>query len=375
MTETLELTKELISRASVTPEDAGCQQLIADRLEAIGFNAQHLRIGHVDNLWITHGSGSPVFTFVGHTDVVPPGPLDDWQSDPFTPEIRDGYLYGRGAADMKGSIAAMVIAMEQFVNNNPEHTGTVALLITSDEEGIALNGTRKMVDYLNEKNIRIDWCLVGEPTSKNAVGDVIKNGRRGSLAGELKVYGVQGHVAYPELASNPIHLICPALAQLCATSWDNGNEFYPPTSFQISNINAGTGADNVIPGQLDILFNFRYSTEVTHEQLKQQTEQILDEYNLKYDLDWRLSGEPFLTPDGKLLNIVRDSIKEVTGIDAAVSTGGGTSDGRFIAPTGAEVIELGPANATIHKIDECVKVDELSKLSNIYESIIKKLIQ
>jgi len=375
MTETLELAKELISRTSVTPEDAGCQLLIAERLESIGFSAQHLRIDDVDNLWITHGSGSPVFTFVGHTDVVPPGPLDDWQSDPFTPEIRDGYLYGRGAADMKGSIAAMVIAMEQFVNNNPEHTGTVALLITSDEEGIALNGTRKMVDYLNEKNIRIDWCLVGEPSAKKTVGDVIKNGRRGSLAGELKVYGVQGHVAYPELASNPIHLVSPALAQLCATSWDNGNEFYPPTSFQISNINAGTGADNVIPGQLDILFNFRYSTEVTHEQLKQQTEQILDEYNLKYDLDWRLSGEPFLTPDGKLLNIVRDSIKEVTGIDAAVSTGGGTSDGRFIAPTGAEVIELGPANATIHKIDECVKVDELSKLSNIYESIIKKLIQ
>jgi len=254
MTETLELTKKLISQASITPEDAGCQLLIAERLESIGFSAQHLRIDDVDNLWITHGSGSPVFTFVGHTDVVPPGPLDDWQSDPFTPEIRDGYLYGRGAADMKGSIAAMVIAMEQFVNNNPEHTGTVALLITSDEEGIALNGTRKMVDYLNEKNIRIDWCLVGEPSAKKTVGDVIKNGRRGSLAGELKVYGVQGHVAYPELASNPIHLVSPVLAQLCATSWDNGNEFYPPTSFQISNINAGTGADNVIPGQLDILF-------------------------------------------------------------------------------------------------------------------------
>jgi succinyl-diaminopimelate desuccinylase len=375
MTETLNLTKELISRASITPEDAGCQQLIAERLEAIGFNAQHLRIDDVDNLWITHGSGSPVFTFVGHTDVVPTGPLDDWQSDPFTPDIRDGYLYGRGAADMKGSIAAMVTAFERFIKNNPDHAGTVALLITSDEEGLALNGTRKVVDYLNEKNIRIDWCLVGEPSAKEHVGDVIKNGRRGSLAGELKIYGMQGHVAYPELASNPIHLVSPALTQLCAKSWDDGNEFYPPTSFQISNIHAGTGADNVIPGQLDILFNFRFSTEVTHGQLKQQTEQILDEHKLNYDLDWRLSGEPFLTPDGKLLNIVRDSIKEITGIEAEVSTAGGTSDGRFIAPTGAEVIELGPANATIHKIDECVDINELSKLSNVYESIIKKLMQ
>ena len=373
MAETLELAQILISKASVTPNDAGCQQLLAERLEAIGFHAEHLRFGDVDNLWITHGTGSPCFAFIGHTDVVPTGSLDDWQSDPFTPEIREGYLFGRGAADMKGSIAAMVTALERIINDKPDHNGTIALLITSDEEGIAVNGTRKVVEHLRENNISIDWCLVGEPSAKEQVGDVIKNGRRGSLGGVLKVNGVQGHVAYPELASNPIHQVSPALTQLCATTWDNGNKFYPPTSFQVSNIHAGTGADNVIPADLEILFNFRYSTEVTHEQLQQQTEGILNTHKLNYDIDWRLSGEPFLTPEGKLLTVVRDTIKQVTGLDTEISTAGGTSDGRFIAPTGAEVIELGPVNATIHKINECVKVEDLELLSTLYENILRTL--
>ena len=373
MDSTLTLANELIRCASVTPVDAGCQPIIADRLEAIGFCAKHLRFDDVDNLWITHGSGSPVFAYVGHTDVVPTGPLDAWQSDPFTPEVKNGYLYGRGTADMKGSVAAMVTAMERFVQSNPDHNGTIAMLITSDEEGIAINGTRKVVEYLDENNIKIDWCLVGEPTAKEKLGDMIKNGRRGSLTGMLKVYGIQGHVAYPENASNPVHLASAAIAKLCAMNWDEGNEFYPPTTFQISNINAGTGADNVIPGQLDILFNFRYSTEVTHDQLKQQTEQILDDHKLDYDLEWRLSGKPFLTRDGKLLDTVRQAIREHAGIETEVSTGGGTSDGRFIAPTGAEVIELGPVNATIHKINERVKTEDLTSLSAIYELILNKL--
>jgi len=375
MTKTLELAKALISKKSVTPEDAGCQQLLAERLEAIGFHAEHLRFEDVDNLWIKRGNGSPCIMFVGHTDVVPTGPLEEWASDPFTPEVRDGFLFGRGAADMKSSIAAMVIAIEQFVKDDNNHKGTIALLITSDEEGIAINGTRKVVDYLREKEIDIDYCLVGEPTSKDKVGDAIRNGRRGSLVGQLKVYGIQGHVAYPHLAENPIHQLSPALTQLCSTTWDNGNEFYPPTSFQVSNINAGTGADNVIPGQLDVIFNFRYSTEVTHEQLRQQTEQILDKHQLNYDLDWRLSGEPFLTTDGKLLSVVQETIKEVTGQDTEISTGGGTSDGRFIAPMGTEVVELGPVNATIHKVNECVNINDIETLTQLYEKIIKKVIQ
>jgi len=375
MTKTLELAKALISKKSVTPEDAGCQQLLAERLEAIGFHAEHLRFEDVDNLWIKRGNGSPCIIFVGHTDVVPTGPLEEWASDPFTPEVRDGFLFGRGAADMKSSIAAMVIAIEQFVKDDNNHKGTIALLITSDEEGIAINGTRKVVDYLREKEIDIDYCLVGEPTSKDKVGDAIRNGRRGSLVGQLKVYGIQGHVAYPHFAENPIHRLSPALTQLCSTTWDNGNEFYPPTSFQVSNINAGTGADNVIPGQLDVIFNFRYSTEVTHEQLRQQTEQILDKHQLNYDLDWRLSGEPFLTTDGKLLSVVQETIKEVTGQDTEISTGGGTSDGRFIAPMGTEVVELGPVNATIHKVNECVNINDIETLTQLYEKIIKKVIQ
>lgn len=375
MSETLTLAKDLISRASVTPEDGGCQKLIASRLEKIGFKAEHLCFSEVDNLWITHGNGAPYLIYVGHTDVVPTGPLENWTSDPFQPEIRDGYLYGRGAADMKGSVACMVTALERFIKDHPDHKGTVGMLLTSDEEGPSIDGTRRVVNYLNSKNIKIDWCLVGEPTCIQTVGDVIKNGRRGSLGATLKVYGVQGHVAYPQNASNPIHLVSPALVELSNTVWDNGNEFYPPTSFQISNIHGGTGADNVIPGHVDIMFNFRFSTKVTHEELRQRVEKILDNHQLSYDIDWRLSGEPFLTLKGKLLDAVIASVKEITGNSPEISTSGGTSDGRFIAPTGAEVVELGPVNASIHKIDENVKVEDLGILSNIFEKVLIKLIK
>ena len=375
METTLELAKDLISRRSVTPEDGGCQAMLAERLEAIGFKANHLRFDDVDNLWITRGEGDPVFAFVGHTDVVPTGPLDQWNSDPFVPEIRDGMLYGRGAADMKSSIAAFVTAVERFIDKHPDHQGTIALLITSDEEGPSINGTRKVVEYLEENNIKIKWCLVGEPTSEKKAGDVIKNGRRGSLGGKLIVRGIQGHVAYPHLAENPIHKLSPALNELCAKVWDEGNEFYPPTSFQISNIHAGTGADNVIPGEVEVLFNYRFCTEITEEELRAQTEAILDKYKLDYELSWKLSGNPFLTPEGSLVDAVREAISEVAGYETELSTAGGTSDGRFIAPTGAQVVELGPLNQTIHKIDECVKIDDLLTLSSIYELIIKKLIQ
>ncbi|MCH8845364.1 MAG: succinyl-diaminopimelate desuccinylase [Proteobacteria bacterium] len=375
METTLELAKDLISRRSVTPEDGGCQVMLAERLEAIGFKANHLRFDDVDNLWITRGEGDPVFAFVGHTDVVPTGPLDQWNSDPFVPEIRDGMLYGRGAADMKSSIAAFVTAVERFIDKHPDHQGTIALLITSDEEGPSINGTRKVVEYLEENNIKIKWCLVGEPTSEKKAGDVIKNGRRGSLGGKLIVRGIQGHVAYPHLAENPIHKLSPALNELCAKVWDEGNEFYPPTSFQISNIHAGTGADNVIPGEVEVLFNYRFCTEITEAELRAQTEEILDKYKLDYELSWKLSGNPFLTPEGSLVDAVREAISEVAGYETELSTAGGTSDGRFIAPTGAQVVELGPLNQTIHKIDECVKIDDLLTLSSIYELIIKKLIQ
>lgn len=375
METTLELAKDLISRRSVTPEDGGCQVMLAERLEAIGFKANHLRFDDVDNLWITRGEGDPVFAFVGHTDVVPTGPLDQWNSDPFVPEIRDGMLYGRGAADMKSSIAAFVTAVERFIDKHPDHQGTIALLITSDEEGPSINGTRKVVEYLEENNIKIKWCLVGEPTSEKKAGDVIKNGRRGSLGGKLIVRGIQGHVAYPHLAENPIHKLSPALNELCTKVWDEGNEFYPPTSFQISNIHAGTGADNVIPGEVEVLFNYRFCTEITEAELRAQTEEILDKYKLDYELSWKLSGNPFLTPEGSLVDAVREAISEVAGYETELSTAGGTSDGRFIAPTGAQVVELGPLNQTIHKIDECVKIDDLLTLSSIYELIIKKLIQ
>ncbi len=373
MSDALSLATELISRATVTPVDAGCQQMLAERLERSGFKATHLRYADVNNLWITHGEESPCFIYVGHTDVVPTGPVNQWISDPFKPEIRDGFLYGRGAADMKGSIASMVTAMERFVASYPDHAGTIGLLLTSDEEGPSINGTRKVVEYLEEQNIKIDWCLVGEPSSKKTLGDVIKNGRRGSLGAKLTVFGIQGHVAYPHLARNPIHLFAPALAELSSMRWDDGNEFYPPTSFQVSNLNAGTGADNVIPGHLDVMFNFRFSTEVTQAELEQKVEEILARHQLEYDIEWKLSGQPFVTTKGELLNAVIHAVKETIGIEPEVSTGGGTSDGRFIAPTGAQIVELGPVNATIHKLNECVKADDLDTLSSTYENILQRL--
>ncbi len=374
MSDTLELLKELIARPSLTPNDAGCQQAIAARLAPLGFHIEHLRFGDVDNLWARRGKQGPLFVFAGHTDVVPTGPLDQWHSDPFTPTLRDGYLYGRGAADMKGGIAAMVTAVERFLAEYANHQGSIAFLITSDEEGPSIDGTVKVVEHLEARREKMDWCLIGEPTCVKTVGDTIKNGRRGSLSGKLVVHGTQGHVAYPHLAANPVHLFSLALAELCAQQWDQGNEFFPPTTFQISNLHAGTGADNVIPGDLDVLFNFRFSTEVTPEQLKARVETLLRKHNLKFELDWRLSGQPFLTPKGVLVDAAQKAIKEIAGIETELSTSGGTSDGRFIAPTGAEVLEVGVVNASIHKLNECVKTDELDMLSMIYQRILDKLL-
>jgi len=372
---TLKLTQELINRPSVTPDDAGCQKLIAERLEKLGFKATHLRFDDVDNLWITHGDSGPLFAFAGHTDVVPTGPIEEWNTDPFEAEIIDGMLYGRGAADMKGGIAAMVTATEQFVQSYPDHKGTIAFLITSDEEGPSINGTRKVIEYLNDNNIKIDWCIVGEPSSDKQLADVIRIGRRGSLNGILTVKGIQGHVAYPDIADNPIHKASAFLAEITAAEWDQGNDSFPPTTFQISNLNAGTGADNVIPGSLNLLFNFRYSTETTQQELQAKVVELLSKHNLDYDLKWKLSGLPFLTESGKLVDVSCNAIKEICGIDTIRSTGGGTSDGRFIAPTGAEVIELGVVNETIHKINECVKVDDLETLTNIYSNILEQLLK
>jgi len=378
MSETLSLTEDLISRPSVTPDDLGCQQLLAERLEKIGFTIEHLRFGQegdwTDNIWARRGTQSPVFAFAGHTDVVPTGPVENWSSDPFKPEIRDGLLYGRGAADMKGSIAAFVTACERFVAEHPTHQGSIAFLITSDEEGPATGGTVKVIETLEARGEKIDWCLVGEPSSTNKLGDIVKNGRRGSLNGYLSVKGKQGHIAYPHLAENPIHLMSPALTQLCSIEWDQGNEDFPPTSFQVSNLNSGTGVTNVIPGTAEIIFNFRYSTEVTHDQLQQRVIDVLDSHKLNYDLRWELSGKPFRTASGALVDSVKTAIKSVTGYDTELSTSGGTSDGRFIAPTGAQVVELGPLNATIHQVDECVSVSDLDLLSDVYQSILKNLL-
>jgi succinyl-diaminopimelate desuccinylase len=374
MTSTLELTKQLISRASVTPDDQGCQKLIAEYLQALGFDIEHHRFGEVDNLWARRGKQQPVFAFAGHTDVVPPGPVDQWQHDPFVPTVSGKTLYGRGAADMKGSIAAMICACEKFIENNPDHNGSIAFLITSDEEGPAVDGTVKIVELLQQRNESIDWCLVGEPTSTATVGDVIKNGRRGSLSGTLKIIGTQGHIAYPQFADNPIHRLAPALHDLVNEQWDNGNDFFPPTSFQISNIHAGTGANNVIPGCVEILFNLRFSTETTEDQIRQRIEQILDSHELNYELIWALSGNPFLTAEGKLIDATIAAIKQVRKLDAELSTSGGTSDGRFIAPTGTQVLELGPVNASIHKIDENIDIDELEELSVIYHEILEQLL-
>lgn len=371
---TIALAQQLIACPSVTPEDGGCQEIIARRLEHHGFTVTRPDAGNVKNLWAVHGQGEPVLALLGHTDVVPAGERAAWTTDPFVPEIRDGYLFGRGAADMKGSVAAMVTAMERFVDKHPQHPGTLALLLTSDEEGEAINGTCKVVEQLSRDGIRIKWCLVGEPSCREHLGDIIKVGRRGSLNATLHVQGIQGHVAHPARARNPIHEALPALMELRSRIWDRGNQYYPPTSFQISNIHGGTGADNVIPGKLTVLFNFRYSTEVTEDSLKRETTAILAGHNLEYRLEWRSSGLPFLTQSGRLLAAVQKQATQATGIKAELSTDGGTSDGRFIAPTGAEVVELGPLNATIHKVNECVSCEDLETLSRIYTGILTELL-
>ena len=371
---TLDLSLQLLRQPSVTPEDHTCQTIMADRLSKIGFNIENMRFEDVDNLWARRGTEAPVFCFAGHTDVVPTGKLDAWESDPFKPEIRDGKLYGRGSADMKTALAAMVVASERFVEKHPNHKGSIAFLITSDEEGPSINGTVKVVDTLEARNEKLTWCLVGEPSSTNTLGDIVKNGRRGSLNANLTVKGKQGHVAYPHLAINPIHTAANAIAELCETVWDNGNEYFPATTFQISNINSGTGATNVVPGTLNTLFNFRYSTEVTAEQLKARTLEILDRHGVEYDIEWTLSGLPFLTPVGELVNAARTAILNVTGTETELSTSGGTSDGRFIAPMGAQVLELGVLNATIHQINEHVNIDELEPLAEIYEQILVELL-
>jgi succinyl-diaminopimelate desuccinylase len=374
MSETLTLAMDLIRRESVTPNDAGCQAVMLQRLADAGFDTESLRFDDVDNLWARRGTQGPVFCFAGHTDVVPPGPAQEWASAPFEPSVRDGRLFGRGAADMKGSLAAMITATERFVARYPRHRGSIAYLVTSDEEGPAVNGTVKVVEALEARNEKIDWCLVGEPSSSDWAGDVIKNGRRGSLGGVLTVRGRQGHVAYPHLASNPVHAAAPALAELATTHWDDGNEFFPPTSFQISNIQAGTGATNVIPGECRVMFNFRFSTESSADALQQRVAALLDRHGLDYAIDWTLSGQPFLTRRGELVDAALAAIRKVTGADATLSTAGGTSDGRFIAPTGAQVLELGPRNATIHQVNECVEVEDLDRLSSMYEEILVGLL-
>lgn len=371
---TVKLAIDLLSRPSVTPVDEGCQELMISRLEAIGFKIDRLRFGDVDNFWAVHGDDGPIIAFAGHTDVVPTGDEAQWSNPPFEPAIKDGVLYGRGAADMKGSLAAMITACESFVEKAPNHSGRIAFLITSDEEGIATNGTVKVVEWLEQNNEKITWCLVGEPSSTSTLGDVVKNGRRGSLGAELTIKGKQGHVAYPHLASNPIHSVAPALTELAATEWDKGNDFFPATSFQVSNINSGTGATNVIPGDAHIVFNFRFSTELTSEILQKRTTDILDKHNLNYEIKWNLSGQPFLTSAGALVDASVSAIKSETGITTELSTAGGTSDGRFIAPTGAQVLELGPINATIHQINECVIAEDLNILSRIYCKILENLL-
>lgn len=375
MSPVIDLTHDLIRRRSVTPEDAGCLPLIAARLSVVGFQIEHLRFGDVDNLWATHGAGGTVLAFLGHTDVVPTGPEGTWSSPPFEPTERNGLLYGRGAADMKGSVAAMVVALERFVTAYPKHGGTVGLLLTSDEEGVALHGVREVVEHFARSGQRIDACVVGEPSAKTTLGDLIRVGRRGSLSGTLTVHGVQGHVAYPEKAKNPIHGFAPALASLVAERWDEGNADFPPTSFQVSNINAGTGANNVIPGELVALINFRFSTASTAEALRERTEAILRNHGVSFSIDWHLSGHPFLaTPGGKLREVVVGVCRDLCGIDPEQSTGGGTSDGRFIAPMGAEVIELGPVNATIHKVDECVSLADLERLPDLYLTVCERML-
>ncbi len=374
MNDTLNLAKALIEQPSLSPHDRGCQALLCAELQKLGFVIEPMQFGDVSNFWARRGTQGPVLCFAGHTDVVPAGERKDWLSDPFTPTLRDGKLYGRGAADMKGSLAAMITACQQFLAVHPNHHGSIAFLVTSDEESIAIDGTRRVIEVLEARGEKITWCVVGEPSSTTLTGDVIRNGRRGSLNGTLRVNGQLGHVAYPHLARNPIHAFLPALAELAAVEWDRGNAYFPATSFQISNIHAGTGANNVIPGSMEVLFNFRFSTEVTSAQLQQITEVIFNKHYQDYQLNWQLSGNPFLTPEGKLVAAVRDSIQQVMGITTTLSTGGGTSDGRFIAPTGAEVVEIGPVNATIHKVNEHIEVVELERLTKIYQLLLEKLL-
>ena len=371
---TLELARQLIARPSVTPNDAGCLDIIAARLAPLGFRCERISANGVDNLWARRGSRAPLLCFAGHTDVVPTGPLEHWTSDPFAPTLRDGALYGRGASDMKTSLAAFVTAIEAFVAAHPEHAGSIAVLFTSDEEGPAVDGTVRVVQALRDRGEKLDYCIVGEPTSEARLGDTIKNGRRGSLSGNLVVKGVQGHVAYPHLAKNPVHEFATALAELARARWDEGNEHFPPTTWQVSNINAGTGAGNVIPGELHVKFNFRFSTASTLESLQTRVVGILDRHGLKYDLEWRYDGRPFLTKPGNLVEAVARAIKTVTGVDTQLSTSGGTSDGRFIADICPQVVELGPTNATIHKVNECIRVEDIEPLRKIYEQILTNLL-
>lgn len=374
MSDVLALTQQLIVRASVTPDDAGCQRSISERLQRAGFRCEHLRYGEVDNLWATHGVDGPVLVLLGHTDVVPPGPREAWASDPFAPEIRDGKLYGRGAADMKGSVAAFVVALEQFVVAHPHHRGTIALLLTSDEEGDGIDGVRRVAEAFRERGQHIDWCITGEPSSKEELGDLLRIGRRGTLSATLTVKGVQGHVAYPEKARNPIHLAMPALSELAARQWDSGYESFPPTSLQISNVHAGTGANNVIPGELQVLFNLRYNPHWRAERLEQECEAVLQAHGLDYAVHWHRGGEPFYTPEGPLRATARDVMAQFAGRRPEESTGGGTSDARFIAPLGAHCIEIGPVNASIHKVDEHVAVADLEALPGLYLALIEKLL-
>ena len=371
---TLALACELIRRASVTPDDTGCQAVLADRLAPLGFRTESMRFAEVDNLWARRGDAGPLLVLLGHTDVVPPGPAEEWSSPPFEPAIRDGYLFGRGAADMKGSVAAMVTAIERFLGRHPGHRGSIALLVTSDEEGPSVNGVRRVMDTLGERGERIDWCLVGEPSSTERLGDTVRIGRRGSLNGTIAVKGVQGHVAYPHLARNPVHDLARLLAKLADTVWDEGSEHFPPTSFQVSNVTAGTGADNIIPGHAEAVFNFRYSTRHDRDSLVAAVESACNALGLDRRIDWRHSGGPFLTEPGRLIEAVSAAVEAVAGRRPELSTAGGTSDGRFVAPTGAEVVELGPVNASIHRIDEHVLVDDLDRLSEMYEGVIGELL-
>ncbi|MFC3532857.1 succinyl-diaminopimelate desuccinylase [Vogesella facilis] len=374
MSSTLELTQQLIQLDSITPRDEGCQELMIARLEDMGFTIERMPFGDVSNFWAHRGHEGPLLCFAGHTDVVPTGPVEQWQSHPFQPTIRNGHLFGRGAADMKASLAAFITATERFVAAKPHHAGTIAFLITSDEEGVATDGSVRVVDALEARGQHIDYCIVGEPTSDQRFGDTIKNGRRGSLSGQLIVHGIQGHIAYPQLAKNPIHLAAPALAELAAEVWDHGNDYFPPTSWQVSNIHAGTGATNVIPGHCDIKFNFRFSTEHTAETLKDRVHQILDRHGLAYELHWQLSGNPFITQPGALTDAIGSAIHEVTGVETALSTTGGTSDGRFIKRIARELVEFGPINASIHKLNECVSVDDIEPLAKVYEKTLHKLL-